>query len=156
MITEKGVVDEISGRKAIIRIEKSSACASCESRDSCDVHQGKPMTIEVNNELKAGQGDRVEVSIPSGTFVILSLYVYLLPVLALMGGAYVGGTLLAPRFHMAPTPVSIVIGFMAMAVTYFFLRRFDKTPLANAKYRPRMMRIVERFQAPVSAKQENS
>lgn len=146
MITERGVIDKISGRKATVQIQKSSACSSCESRDSCDVHGGKPMEIEVDNHLQAGEGDRVELSIPSGTFLTLSLAVYLIPVVALIAGAYVGGTLLAPRLGLGATPCSIVLGFLALGVTFIFLRRFDKTPLANRKYRPRMTRIVTKFQ----------
>lgn len=144
MITERGIIDKISGRKATVQIQKSSACSSCESRDSCDVHGGKPMEIEVDNRLKAAEGDLVEVSVPSGTFLLVSLYVYFIPVAALIGGAYVGGTLLAPRLGLSSTACSIVFGFLAMGIVFFFLRRFDKTPDANKKYRPRMTRIVTR------------
>ena len=136
MITEQGIIDKISGRTATVQIQKSSACSSCESRDSCDVHGGKPMKIEVNNRLQAAEGDQVEVSVPSGTFLLVSLYVYFIPVVALIGGAYVGGTLLAPRLGLGATGCSIVFGFLAMGVTFILLRRFDKTPLANRKYRP--------------------
>lgn len=146
MITEQGIIDKISGRKAIVSIQKSSACSSCESRDSCDVHGGKPMEIEVDNPLKAAEGDQVEISIPSGTFLALSLYVYFIPVAALIGGAYAGGTLLAPLLGLSATACSIVFGFLAMGGTFFLLRRFDKTPGANRKYRPRMTRIVTRLQ----------
>ena len=146
MITERGVIDKISGRKAIIRIQKSSACSSCESRDSCDVHGGNPMEIEVENRLKAGEGDRVEVSIPSGAFLALSLYVYFIPIVVLIGGAYVGGTFLAPGLGLNSTPCSIVLGFLSMGITFLLLRRFDKTPGATRKYRPKMTRIITRFQ----------
>ena len=146
MITEQGIIDKISGRTATVQIQKSSACSSCESRDSCDVHGGKPMEIEVNNRLQAAEGDQVEVSVPSGTFLLVSLYVYFIPVVALIGGAYVGGTLLAPSLGLGATGCSIVFGFLAMGVTFILLRRLDKTPLANRKYRPRMTRIVTRVQ----------
>ena len=146
MITEQGTIDKISGKNATVRIRKSSACSSCESRDSCDVHGAKPMEIEVDNRLQAAEGDQVEVSVPSGTFLLVSLYVYFIPVVALIGGAYVGGTLLAPRLGLSSTACSIVFGFLAMGVTFILLRRLDKTPLANRKYRPRMTRIVTRSQ----------
>lgn len=142
MITERGIIDKISGPKATVQIQKSSACSSCESRDSCDVHGGKPMKIEVENRLQAVEGDQVEVSIPSGTFLVLSLYVYFIPVAALIGGAYAGGTFLAPGLGLNATACSIVMGFLAMGVTFLLLRRFDKTPGANKKYRPKMTRII--------------
>ena len=146
MITERGIIDKISGRKATVQIQKSSACSSCESRDSCDVHGGKPMEIEVDNRLQAAEGDQVELSVPSGTFLALSLYVYFFPVVALIGGAYAGGTLLAPGLGLSATACSIVFGFLAMGATFILLRRFDKSPLANRKYRPKMTRIVTRVQ----------
>ncbi len=147
MITEQGIIDTISGRKATVQIQRSSACASCESRHSCDVHKGRPMVVEVENRLKAHEGDRVEISLPSGTFVILSLYVYFIPIAALIAGAYVGGTVLAPRLGVNATACSIVLGFLAMAVAFILLRRFDKTPGADKKYRPRMTRIMPRSQS---------
>ena len=146
MITERGIIDKISGRKATVQIQKSSACSSCESRDSCDVHGGKPMEIEVDNRLQAAEGDQVELSVPSGTFLALSLYVYFIPVVALIAGAYVGGTFLAPGLGLSATPCSIVLGFLTMGITFLLLRLYDKTPGANRKYRPRMTRIVTRFQ----------
>jgi sigma-E factor negative regulatory protein RseC len=146
MITERGIIDKISGRKATVKIQRSSSCASCESRDSCDVHRGKPMAVEVDNHLKAQEKDLVEISMPSGTVLVLSLYVYFIPVVALIGGAYVGGTLLAPRLGLNATGCSVVLGFLTMAISFLLLRHFDKTPGANRKYRPRMTRIVTRFQ----------
>ena len=144
MITERGIIDKIRGRKATVKIQRSSSCASCESRDSCEVHKGKPMAIEVDNRLKAQENDLVEISMPSGAFLILSLYVYFIPVAALIGGAYVGGTFVAPRLGLNATGCSVVLGFLAMAAAFLILRYFDKTPGANRKYLPRMTRIVKR------------
>jgi sigma-E factor negative regulatory protein RseC len=147
MITERGIIDKISGRNAFVKIQRSSSCASCESKDSCEVHKGKPMEVEVDNRLKAREKDLVEISMPSGTFLILSLYVYFIPVVALIGGAYVGGTVLAPRLGLNATGCSVVLGFLTMGISFLLLRYFDKTPGANRKYRPRMTRIVTRFQS---------
>ncbi len=147
MITERGIIDKISGRNAFVRIQRSSSCASCESRDSCEVHKGKPMEVEVDNRLEAHEKDLVEISMPSGTFLILSLYVYFIPVAALIGGAYVGGTFLAPHLGLNATGCSVVLGFLSMGISFLLLRYFDKTPGANRKYRPRMTRIVTRFQS---------
>jgi len=101
------------------------------------------MEIEVENRLRAVEGDPVEVSIPSGTFLVLSLYVYFIPVLSLIGGAYVGGTFLAPGLGLNATACSIVFGFLSMGVVFFLLRRYDKTSGASRKYRPKMTRIIK-------------
>ena len=86
MITEQGVIDKISGRKATVRIQKSSACSSCESRDSCDVHGGKPMAVEhpncrctivpvedsptIEGTLQVGDGDFTLNGPSKGTFTV--------------------------------------------------------------------------------------
>ena len=77
MVTEQGIIEEVSGQKALVRIKKSSACATCESRGNCEVVSGKSMVVEVANDLGGGKGDRVELSVPSGAFLKLSyLFTY--------------------------------------------------------------------------------
>jgi sigma-E factor negative regulatory protein RseC len=146
MITEQGIVEEASGRKAMVRVEKSSACATCQSRESCQEVSGRDMVIEVVNELGAGRGDRVEISIPSGSFLILSLLVYLLPIAALIGGAVAGGGV-AGVFQANPTTGAIVGGFLGIAITFCVLKRLDRSIRAQKKFRPRMTRLLLRSDA---------
>jgi sigma-E factor negative regulatory protein RseC len=147
MITEQGVVDRVSGRKAVVRIEKSSACAACQSRESCQEGSGREMVIEVANDLGAGEGDRIEISIPGGSFLILSLLVYLLPVAALIAGAVAGGAF-AGTLHMNPTFASIVGGCLGIGVTFYALKRLDRSSRAQKEFRPRMTRILLRSDPP--------
>jgi sigma-E factor negative regulatory protein RseC len=146
MITEQGVVDRVSGPKAVVRIEKSSACAACQSRESCQEGSGREMVIEVANDLGAGEGDRIEISIPGGSFLILSLLVYLLPVAALIAGAVAGGAF-AGTLHMNPTFASIVGGCLGIGVTFYALKRLDRSSRAQKEFRPRMTRILLRSDA---------
>jgi len=143
MITEKGIVEEVSGRNAVIRIEKTSACATCQSRESCGEASGKDMIIEVANELGAGRGDRIEISIPSGSFLMLSLLVYILPVAALIAGALAGGAF-ARALHINLTLASIAGGCLATGITFYALKRFDKSPRAWKEFHPRMTRVLFR------------
>jgi sigma-E factor negative regulatory protein RseC len=147
MVTEQGIIEEVSGQKALVRIKKRSACATCESRGNCEVVSGKSMVVEVANDLDAGKGDHVELSVPSGAFLKLSLLVYILPVVALMAGAFAGGEFAAP-LHLQPTPASIVGGCLAMAVTFYALKRLDRSSRASRKFQPRMTRILHRGGSP--------
>ena len=143
MITEQGIVEEVSGRNVVIRIEKTSACATCQSRESCGEASGKDMIIEVANELGVGKGDRIEISIPSGSFLMLSLLVYILPVAALIAGAFAGGAF-ARALHINLTMASIAGGCLATVVTFYALKCFDKSPLAWKEFHPRMTRVIFR------------
>jgi len=143
MITEQGIIETVSGLRAMVRVEKSSACASCQSRESCHEASGKDMIIEVANDLGAREGDRIEISIPGGSFLILSLLVYLLPVAALIAGAVLGGAF-AGALHMNGTVASIVGGCLGIGVTFYGLKRLDRSTRGQKEFRPRMTRILRR------------
>jgi len=143
MISEQGFVERVSGGKAVVRIARSSACTACQSRESCGEALGKDMIVEVANDLGAREGDRIEIGIRSGLFLILSLLIYLLPVTALIGGAVAGGAS-AGALHMNPTVASIVGGFLCMAVTFYVLKRFDRSARAQKEFGPKMTRILMR------------
>ena len=74
MISEQGIVEKIHKNTATIKVMKSSACKHCSSKESCGVADSN-MMVEVVNSLHAKEGDQVEVSVPEGTFIKLSLMV---------------------------------------------------------------------------------
>ncbi len=141
MAIEEGLVLEASNRKALVRIQQSSACASCGSRDSCDISSGNNMTIEVSNDLKAKIGDRVRISLPESSLLKLCLLVYLLPVIALVAGACVGAEL-AKWLNMDSTLTSVIAGCSAMAIVFCVLRWLDGISDFRKKHYPRMTRIL--------------
>jgi len=141
MISEQGIIERVSGRNAMVRIERTSACATCRSRQSCREVSGRDMIIEVANELGAGKGDRIEISIPSGSFLMLSLLVYLLPVAALIAGAIAGGAI-AGALNIDLTPAAIAGGCLAMGSTFYALKRLDRSTRAQKDFRPRMTRVL--------------
>ena len=141
MEIEEGIIEKASKRKALVRIQPSSACANCDSRGTCDISSDKKMMIEVANNLQAEIGDRVEISMPEGSLLKLSFLVYFLPVVALVAGAIMG-SMLAPFLDMEPTPASVIGGGGAMAGVFFVLRWLERGSNARDKYYPRMTRIL--------------
>jgi sigma-E factor negative regulatory protein RseC len=141
MVTEQGVIERVSGQKAMVRIEKTSACATCESRGGCEVGSDKNMVVEVANDLGVGKGDYVELSVPSGAFLKLSLLVYILPVVALMAGAFAGGAF-ARVLHVPLSLASVIGGFLVMGITFYALKRLDRSSRAKSEFQPRMTRIL--------------
>lgn len=141
MVVEKGIVEKVSHHKAMVRVERSSACAHCESRGACHVSAGNAMVIEVPNDLQAKVDDRVEISVPTSSLLKLSLLVYFFPVLGLIVGAF-AGSIWAPSFHVQPTVASILCGASVMGITFCVLRRIDHSARAKGTYQPRMTRIL--------------
>jgi sigma-E factor negative regulatory protein RseC len=141
MVTEKGIVSELSNHKAQVRIHKSSACASCEARHACHIHDTKEMLVDVNNDLQAKVGDLVEISVSTRSFLRTVLLVYFLPVVALIFGAYAGDAW-AGSLHLPPTLASVLGGGLAMAFSFVILRRIDRTAQCRSEFSPRMTRIL--------------
>ncbi|MBW1703886.1 MAG: SoxR reducing system RseC family protein [Deltaproteobacteria bacterium] len=147
MITEQGVVEEIVQQKAVVRIQKGSACAGCESRGSCMAMEDKTMRAEVDNELQANVGDIVELGMPSGSLIKLSLLVYFFPVIAFVAGAFITAAW-AESLHIDSTTASLIGGFVAMAITFFVLKWLNRGAQDSGEYSPRMTRILAKAEHP--------
>ncbi len=141
-VTEEGIVGSVSQGKAVVRIQKGGRCKSCGSREACGVSGGGDMQIDLENELGAKVGDCVEISLPTRSLMKLSLLVYLLPILALILGAYLGRLAGTEVFHSDSAVISVVFGAVAMATAFFGLRWFDRRAQVSSGLRPRMTRIL--------------
>jgi len=141
MLREEGVVEKLLHQKARIRIKRSSACANCESRGHCHTLNDREATLEVDNRLHAQVGDRVEVSMPTQALIKVSLLVYILPIVTLIFGAY-AGQVWAQAHQMAPTIPSIVAGGSALVLTFWALKRLERSAQEKNRYQPRITRII--------------
>ncbi len=142
MISEQGTVEKIHKNAASIKVIKSSACNHCTEKDSCNVSE-RNMIIEVANILNAKEGDQVEVSVPEGTFIKLSLMVYILPVAALMTGAFLGN-FISSKCNTDPSITAAITGAIFLVASFLGIKRFEKKNQTGVKYYPRMTRIVFR------------
>jgi sigma-E factor negative regulatory protein RseC len=100
------------------------------------------MQIDLENELEAKVGDCVEISLPTRSLMKLSLLVYLLPILALILGAYLGRLAGTEILQSDSTVISVACGAAAMAAAFFGLRWFDRRVQLSSGFRPRMTRIL--------------
>lgn len=148
MITEIGTVQEIKKTYAVIKVQKSSACAQCSSRETCDI-SNRDMTIEVINDIQAKKGDLVKLTMPEGTLLKASFLVYLLPVIALLAGAF-SGKALAAAMDINQTLASLGGGFLLMGIVFYLLIRRHRSEEYQKRYRPRMTRIL--YEAPPDCK----
>jgi sigma-E factor negative regulatory protein RseC len=138
---EQGIIEKTMDGKAIVRIRRRSSCAGCGSRGNCEI-SNKETLVEVLNDISAKAGDYVELTIPEGAVLKLSLLVYILPIIGLIIGAFLGEE--AAKQLRVDTPVlSVMGGAMLMVITFFFLRRLDRKSGLDKKYQPRIRRIIK-------------
>ncbi len=140
MVSEQGIVEKVTKNSAYVKVVKTSACNHCNSKDSCNVSE-RNMVIEVKNSLNAKEGDLVEVSVPEGTFVMLSLMVYIFPVVALMTGIFMGN-FFSTFLYTDPSLTSVITGLLFLIGSFIVLKMIDKRKSTRDKYYPRMTRIV--------------
>ena len=142
-LTEQGIIEKTDARSAWVRVERSSACASCPSRSECKVEFGKGIVVQVENSVGCRTGDRVRLSMGSGSFLKSTLVVYIFPVLALVAGALVGRELVTLE-NVSGDVVSVVAGFGTMAMYFVILRFADRKASRNPWSSPHIAAIIER------------
>lgn len=90
MPSEKGTVVSLRGDRAIVRTTRSAACEGCTSHQACDQVSDAEMLVEAVNNVKAAVGDNVILEVPDATFLAGSFLVYLVPIISLVIGVFVG------------------------------------------------------------------
>lgn len=127
---ETGIVKDIRGDKAIVSVQKQSACDSCSAGGSCKAGDGGA-ELEAINQADAKIGDRVKIVFAAYTYLKGSLIFYGIPAVALVVGAVVGKEYLSrflPGFD--PDSVSGIAGILFFVLSFlvvrFFMRRFEK------------------------------
>ncbi|HDR16852.1 MAG TPA: hypothetical protein ENN79_15480 [Desulfobacteraceae bacterium] len=142
-LTEQGIVEKTDEGSAWVRVERSSACASCPSRTECKVEFGKGVVVKAENTTDCRTGDMVRLSMPADSFLKSTFMVYILPVLALVAGAYIGMEIIHIE-GMSRDAASAAAGFGAMALYFLFLRRADRKRSRNPRFSPRITAVIKR------------
>ena len=90
------VVETISADEASVTVDRKDACGGCESSASgCKTClAGAKLEGRVTNRVGAKPGDLVKVHLASDNLFIGAAILYLLPVVALLCGAFVGAWLI--------------------------------------------------------------
>lgn len=143
MVREQGTVEGIKNGKAFIRIERTSACAACESKASCHIEAGKPILVEAGNDINAGEGDRVEVSMPTASVMKISAFVYIVPVAGLIVGAFLGGWL-THVVSLGENASRVIGGVLGLGLSLVAVISFDRLVRSRPEYHPKMTRIIRK------------
>lgn len=146
MIEEQGKV--LAWRQGIarVRVDRRSACGACQARAACG--QGLAQTLGRRNEhevdaqceQQVAVGDTVVLGVDETLLVRGAVWVYLLPLLALLGGALLGAELGSGEGW------SIALGFSGFAVAVVFLRMRNRQLARRACMLPTVIRVIGRAQ----------
>ena len=123
MLTRTGVVKALQGHMAVVVTRMEPECESCKAKDACFSLGGGGANAEVKARNTAGAevGDVVTISIKGSSLLKVSFLVYMLPILALLGGVIIG-VLVSNYIPVNENILAGVFGLFAFCGTFIWLK----------------------------------
>lgn len=118
MIEENARVIEVRNQRALVQTTRSSACESCSAKGGCAaLGGGREARVWAVDLIGVERGDEVVVAVPEGSLLGASALAYLFPVIALIGGAWVGHRYVADMvgYSRDLTAAGLGIGSLVLA-----------------------------------------
>lgn len=136
---ELGYVVALQKEYAVVNIKRHSACGSCHA---CEMGKsGKDeINISVKNDLDAQVGDSVQVQMYAPDILMAAFVVYMIPLLALLGGI-TGTYLLGKRMGGINEWTMILAGFVCLALSLGYVRYKDKKLSKSNRFEPKMIKV---------------
>lgn len=143
----KGLVTEIKGSHAIVKIHRKEACGEC--RACLTGMAEKDMDIEVKNLCDAEVGDWVELELQENAFFNAIMVMYGLPFVGFVVGlilGYYGIPMVFPAINEVFS--GVVFAALGILIAYLWIRS-QQERWESGKYRPMATMIVEADEAEV-------
>ena len=142
MLTETALVLNVRGDKALVQAQRNEACHSCAASGACHaLGGGKDTRIEVVNTVRAGAGDRVELSLPEASFLRASAVTYGIPLVCLIAGALLG-QVLAGAAGISANAGSIICAALGVGGSLPVVAGLNRKLSADTRYTPTITRIL--------------
>lgn len=135
------VIELVDGTTAKIKMQKHSACAACgKCASSTDK---KDIIVEVDNNIGAKVGDYVEVNMDSVNVIKAAAIVYIVPLIALLGGTIISyGIFNFIDIGMNKEVLSGFIGIVLTIISYLLIKSKDRKFRESRNYIPIITKII--------------
>ena len=118
IIEDSGIVKKVEGNIVTVEIERGNGCNSCKMQGLC-FKKREPTEFEIVTHIPLQVNDRVQLDISPLGRTMVSLLIFGVPLLFLFSGFLIASIWLTEI-------VSILIGFIAMALSFKIIRFIDK------------------------------
>ena len=126
--------------RAKVKIAKHSSCDTCSHKSFCHPFGGEHMIIETSNQVGARSGQTVEVAFEQESQGKAMLVLYVIPLLGLLAGAFIGNWLNplnnADASSAAMSFLFVILSFIGIRV--YTIRRTRNHP----SFQPRIVSIL--------------
>ena len=135
------VIELVDGTTAKIKLQKHSACAACgKCASSADK---KDIIVEVDNNIGAKVGDYVEVNMDSVNVIKAAVIVYIVPLIALLGGTIISYAILNfIDIGMNKEVLSGFIGIVLTIISYLLIKSKDRKFRESRNYIPIITKVI--------------
>ena len=135
------VIELVDGTTAKIKMQKHSACAACgKCASSTDK---KDIIVEVDNNIGAKVGDYVEVNMDSVNVIKAAAIVYIVPLIALLGGTIISYAILNfIDIGMNKEVLSGFIGIVLTIISYLLIKSKDRKFRESRNYIPIITKVI--------------
>ncbi len=146
MALETGVVTRLGvqgAQTAWVRTERAGACESCSSRHSCHPfgNTDSSQEVEAINTAGARAGDRIQLSMHTGSLLKATFLLYLFPILCMLSGGFAGDRL-AAGWHFDASTLAIIMALTGLAAAMLVVRVAGQRMARNAAYQPQIVRVL--------------
>lgn len=136
MEKEEGVVIEVAGDIARIKVGKHNECKNC---GACPGNDSAIITAK--NQIGAAPGQRVVFEMSQSNSLKAAFIVFVLPLIGVFIGALLGGQV-ADLTGYSTVPCRIVGGIVVFILVALFIKRFDNYVGKKEKSLPVIVKIL--------------
>ena len=141
--TEQGVVSRIENGLTFVVTVRTESCEGCGMHGACHtLGGGKEAEVVVQNPLDAKVGDRVDMSVPTGSIVKATSLMYLVPILFFLGGA-IGGQELGPYLNWSSSISAVVFAVAGLVISTLLIKIIGKQMARQKGYKAIITRIYD-------------
>ena len=130
-----GRVIQVTGQTVQVEIAKSTECAKCKACDMFDTRE--TIILEAQNDINAQQDDMVTIEVAAKQVLASSVLVFLMPVLFLIFGYWLGSTQL--WFSSNPESSGIISALIALLLSFGVIFGTDRLLFKKAGFQAHLI-----------------
>ncbi|MFW6264931.1 MAG: SoxR reducing system RseC family protein [Bacillota bacterium] len=143
---EIGEIIKTSGKQALVKIERHSLCSKCTNKCQLaqpESHEVDEIEVEVDNPIGARSGQKVKIEMKEQPVVIASLIIYVIPLIFMIIGYFLGISLLEAFGYQGTEITGIISSLIFLALSFVFIRILDNLLSKRKDYHPKIKEIIK-------------
>jgi sigma-E factor negative regulatory protein RseC len=140
-VIEWGHVRQVTAGKAVVEIQRGSACSKCHAACACSGDEPQLMRVEARDPLGVQVDQYVQLSIENTRVLRASFVVYMVPLFALIAGVLTGEYL--GRVMGIQNVLEIVGGFGALGLSLIIVRLYNNHFQRDVNNQPIITNIID-------------